>query len=284
MEDIMNRPLTSKGTIVLIHGLWFTPKSWDQWKIRYERAGYKVVVPAFPHVSDDVEAMRDAASKLNGMSMGKIFDHLAKVIDGIVAETGEQPIIMGHSLGGLAVQVLLDRGYGKAGIAIHGGQSAGFFTLPLSVARATLPIFGKPWNTGGTVLLSPKQFHFAFANTLSLEASNTVRERLQIPAPTWPIWQAALGMMRNRGDASIDYSKADRAPLLFIAGGADNIVPASVNRKNAAQYKTGVVEVKEFPGRSHFTCGQKGWEDVADHALAWAEAKISQKPVLTLAA
>lgn len=266
---------TSKGTIVLIHGLWLTPKSWEPWKARYERAGYTVVVPAFPGVSDDIAQLRRDPSGLNGLSMGVIFDHLTRLVERIVEETGEQPIIMGHSLGGLAVQVLLDRGLGKAGVAIHGGQSAGFFTLPLSVARATSAIFGKPWNTRGTVLLSPRQFHFAFTNTMTREASDLVRQRLQIPAPTWPIWQAALGMMRNAGDARIDYAKPDRAPLLFIAGGADNIVPATVNRRNAAMYTTGIVEVQEFPGRSHFTCGQDGWETIADHALRWAEDHVA---------
>jgi pimeloyl-ACP methyl ester carboxylesterase len=280
----MNRISAFKGTIVLIHGLWLTPKSWDGWKARYERAGYDVVVPAFPGVSDDVAGLRRAPSGLNGMSMRTIFDHLAQVIDGIVERTGEQPIIMGHSLGGLSVQVLLNRGYGKAGIAIHGGQSAGFFTLPLTVARATLAIFGKPWNMGGTVLLSPREFHYAFTNTMSLEASNRVRDELQVPAPTWPIWQAAWGMQRNKGDAAIDYRKSDRAPLLFIAGGADHIVPASVNRKNAAMYRTGIVEVREFAGRSHFTCGAEGWEEVADQALAWAETHVAAKPRLALAA
>lgn len=280
----MNRPNTSKGTIVLIHGLWLTPMSWDQWKVRYERAGYTVVVPALPGISDDVAKLRNDPSGLNGLTMRTIFDHLASVIDGIVATTGEQPIIMGHSLGGLAVQVLLDRGYGKAGVAIHGGQSAGFVTLPVTVARATLPIFGKPWNTRGTVLLSPRQFHYAFANTMTLEQSNRIRERLQVPSPTWPIWQAALGMMRNSGDAKIDYRKMDRAPLLFIAGGADNIVPASVNRKNASMYQSGIVEVKEFAGRSHITCTQDGWEEVADTALTWAESQMAGRPKLALSA
>ena len=29
------------------------------------------------------------------------------------------------------------------------------------------------------------------------------------------------------------------------------------------------LEFKEFPGRSHFTIGQDGWEEVADYALDW---------------
>ncbi|WP_018638645.1 hypothetical protein [Parafrankia elaeagni] len=28
--------------------------------------------------------------------------------------------------------------------------------------------------------------------------------------------------------------------------------------------------VVEFPGRSHLLPAQEGWEEVADHALAWA--------------
>jgi hypothetical protein len=31
-----------------------------------------------------------------------------------------------------------------------------------------------------------------------------------------------------------------------------------------------ITEYKEFPGRSHYTVGQDGWEEVADYALNWA--------------
>jgi alpha-beta hydrolase superfamily lysophospholipase len=98
-----------------------------------------------------------------------------------------------------------------------------------------------------------------------------VRQELQIPAPGKPLWQAALHLFMNTGESRIDYAKADRAPLLFTAGTADHIVPAKVNHKNAAAYKSGVVEVKEFEGRTHYVVGQDGWEDVADYALTWAE-------------
>jgi len=268
----MTESIDSKGTIVLIHGLWMTPKSWNGWKTRYERAGYTVVVPAWPGVSDDIEGLRKDASALNGLRISTVVDHLATVIDQIVAETGGQPIIMGHSFGGLMTQLLLDRGYGRVGIAVDSAQSAGVPVLPPSVIKAGMPVLGKPWTMNRTVLLSAKEFHYAFTNTLSLEESENVREELQIPAPGKPLWQAALNLFTNTGDSKIDYAKTDRAPLLFIAGGADHIVPPKVNRKNAKAYKAGVVEVEEFPGRTHYIVGQDGWEEVADHALAWAES------------
>jgi dipeptidyl aminopeptidase/acylaminoacyl peptidase len=60
--------------------------------------------------------------------------------------------------------------------------------------------------------------------------------------------------------------------LLLIAGGEDHIVPPAIDRqmvKKMSKSKA-VTEYKEFPGRSHFTIGQEGWEEVADFALDWA--------------
>jgi pimeloyl-ACP methyl ester carboxylesterase len=258
----------AKGTIVLIHGLWMTPKSWDGWKARYEAAGYSVVVPAWPGVNDDVDELRRDPSDLNGLRVSTVADHLAR----IVGELDEPPIIMGHSFGGLFTQLMLNRGLGRAGVAVDSAQSAGVPVLPWSVVRGLMPVLGKPWTVNRTVLLSPKQFRYAFTNSLSQDESDRVREEFVIPAPGKPLWQAATHLFMNTGDSRIDYSKPDRAPLLFIAGDADHVVPASVNRKNAKRYRSGVVDLKEFPGRTHYVVGQDGWEEVADYALAWAES------------
>ncbi len=54
-------------------------------------------------------------------------------------------------------------------------------------------------------------------------------------------------------------------------------MPPSVNKANARKYRksTALTAHKEFPGRSHWTCGEPGWEAVADHALDWALAHIT---------
>jgi pimeloyl-ACP methyl ester carboxylesterase len=74
-------------------------------------------------------------------------------------------------------------------------------------------------------------------------------------------------------DTYVDFKNDDRAPLLFIAGGKDDILPPSVNEFNVHHYRksSAGTDHKEFPGRSHFTVGQEGWEEVADHALDWAK-------------
>jgi pimeloyl-ACP methyl ester carboxylesterase len=102
-----------------------------------------------------------------------------------------------------------------------------------------------------------------------------VYERYHIPAPGNWVW--AYGLIANfkpgHQETWVNYKNAFRAPLLFIAGGDDHIMPAKVNKSNAKHYtKSVVTDFHEFPGRSHWTCGEPGWEAVADHALEWAAA------------
>jgi len=73
-------------------------------------------------------------------------------------------------------------------------------------------------------------------------------------------------------DTYVDFRNEDRAPLLFIAGEEDNLMPPAVNESNVKHYRhtKSVTDYKEFSGRSHYTVGQEGWEEVADYALEWA--------------
>jgi pimeloyl-ACP methyl ester carboxylesterase len=100
-----------------------------------------------------------------------------------------------------------------------------------------------------------------------------VNARHHIPAPGGWVWGGVLANFEpGQQDTWVNFENHDRAPLLFIAGGEDNIMPASVNKSNAKHYEksNAVTEYKEFPGRSHYTVGQDAWEEVADYALDWA--------------
>jgi pimeloyl-ACP methyl ester carboxylesterase len=119
---------------------------------------------------------------------------------------------------------------------------------------------------------TPEQFHYAFTTTLSREESDKVYQRYHIPAPGSFVWAGPLANFTpGHQDVYVNFRNEDRAPLLFIAGGEDNLMPPAVNQSNAKHYRTNsVTDYKEFPGRSHYTVGQDGWEEVADYALEWA--------------
>jgi len=257
-------------TIVLIHGLWMTPLCWENWQGRFESRGYRVLAPAWPGMAGDIDELRRDTSGIDRLTVTEILASYEEVL----RDLDSPPIIMGHSFGGGFTQVLLDRGLGAAGVAIDAATVKGVFKLPFSTLKSGWPILKNPFNRHKAVGLTPKQFHYAFTNTLSDEESLKVYQRYHIPGPGGILFEGA--MVNLPGTAlRVDYDKPDRAPLLFIAGGADHIVPPAANRSNVKLYRKSkskaIVDYKEFPGRSHYTLGQDGWEQVADYALDWAE-------------
>ena len=258
----------SAPPVVLVHGLWLTPRSWEGWKERFESRGHQVLAPAWPRMQGDVEDIRRDPSPLNGLGITEIADHYADVVRGL----DRPPIIMGHSFGGLIVELLLDRGLGVAGVAISPAPVKGVLRLPPTSLRSAFPVLGNPANRKRTVELSSKQFHYGFTNTMTDEEAKAAYDRYQVPGPGRPIFQAAFANFAPHAANKVDFHKDDRAPLLIIGNGEDHTVPASVSKEAAKRLgkSTAVVDYKEFPGRPHFTAGAPGWEDVADYALEWA--------------
>ena len=256
------------ATIVLIHGLWMTPLSWEKWVDRFQQRGHNVVSPAWPGMDGTVESLNADPSPMDGLGITTIVDHYEQVIRGL----DNPPIIMGHSFGGAFVQLLLDRGLGCAGVAIHPAQVKGVLPLPLSTIRATLPVFKNPLRRNKTTSLTHKQFHYAFTNTLSHEDSRKAYERFHVPAANRVLYEGAMANFNPKAATKVDFHNNDRSPLLLMAGGDDHIIPAKITKSNYKLQKRSeaVTAYREFPGRSHFTVGSPGWEEVADYALDWA--------------
>ena len=261
---------SSPDTVILVHGLWMTPRSWENWVAHFEGKGYRVLTPGYPGFEIEVEALRENPEIIAQQKVPNIVEH----IGGVIEKLDTPPIIMGHSFGGTITQLLLARGYGCSAVAIDSAPTEGVRVNPPSQAKSLFPILRNPANRHRATGFTPEEFHYAFTNTLSREESDQVYERYHIPAPGSFVWDFGLFANFKPGhqETWVDYKNHDRAPLLFIAGGADHIMPASVNKSNAKRYKksAALTEFHEFPGRSHWTCAEPGWEEVADMALSWA--------------
>lgn len=266
-------------TILLIHGLWVTPSSWENFRRYYESAGYTVLAPAWPGINGDVPAMQRDASSLKGIGIAEVIAHYTKIIRSLP----EPPIIMGHSYGGLITQLLIDKGLGAAGVAIDSVPPKGILILPVSTYLALTPAFLKPGTFKNTFAFTFKQWWKVFANTLPEAEARVEYQQQAIPASGRAIFQAALSNVTANSLATINFRNSSRAPLLFIGGGEDVIMPAALNRKNFKKYQasSAVTEYKEFPGRSHYIIAEKGWEEVAQYALDWVQTKFSAKQTAT---
>jgi pimeloyl-ACP methyl ester carboxylesterase len=264
-------------TIVLIHGLWMTPLAWEHWVTHYEKRGFKVITPGYPGVKQGVagvEALRRDPSPLADLGVREVFDRLAEVISGL----GTRPILMGHSFGGTFVQLLLDAGFGSAGVSIDGAAVKGVLALPFSEIKATFPVLHNPANLHRAVPITEEEFHYAFTNNLSDEESKAVYDRYAVPVPARILFQGGFANFTPHATTTYNFANDDRAPLLFLSGGNDHILPPAVQRENFeknVKHSDAITAYKLFPRRSHFTCGEPGWQEVADFAINWAQAPVA---------
>lgn len=250
-------------TVMLIHGAWLTPSSWDRFRQRYEAAGLSVIAPPWPYLDRSVgELRRSPDPRLAKLGIAQIVDHYAELIEAL----SHPPILIGHSFGGLIVQLLADRGLGAAAIAIDPAPPFGVPAHPLAVWTSLGVFFA--WNGWNRVLrMSLRGFSTGFAQTLPEAEKPYAYEKFVVPTPGRIFFQALLGI-----GAKVRWTNPDRPPLLLIAGEEDRTVPAPMVRSNYRKHLRSPVAAAyhQFPGRSHWLCNEDGWEEVADRALSWA--------------
>ncbi|WP_433791846.1 alpha/beta hydrolase [Actinoplanes sp. CA-252034] len=254
--------------IVLVHGFWVTPRSWENWVAHYEAKGHRVIAPAYPGFEVEVEALNTDPSPILAVTVPEIIEH----IEAQIRELPEPPIIIGHSAGGAFTQILLDHGYGAAGVAMNSAPTEGVRVVPLSQVKSTFPVLKSPANRHRAVPLTLEQWTYAFTNTFSPEESKALYERYAIPANGGILWGSVLANFQpGHQDTWVDYHNDERAPLLFVSGSEDHIMPPEVQRSNHKHYRSNTVtEIREYEGYAHLLPAQKGWEQIADEVLEWA--------------
>jgi pimeloyl-ACP methyl ester carboxylesterase len=256
----------SPDTIVLIHGLWLTARSWERWAERYEGRGYRVLAPNWPGMEAEVEALNADPSPIARLTVDRVVDHYERII----LDLERPPIIIGHSFGGTFTQILLDRGLGAVGVGVASATVKGVRDLPLSTIKVASPALS-PFKKGEAVPLTPKEFHYAFTNTLGQEESDEIYRRYHVPAASTVLREYAFANFHRDAPTKVDFRRESRAPLLFIAFGEDHVMPPKVVGHIEERYddSISITEYHEFPERPHFPA-VPGWEEVADYALDWA--------------
>ncbi len=259
--------MTEQKSVVLIHGLFLTTSSWQNWVDRYEARGYNVIAATWPGLDGSVEDLRSDPSPLIDLTIEKIVDHL----EASVRAFDSSAIIMGHSFGGLFAQLLAYRGLGSAVVGVDATAPAGVLDLPFSTLKATAPVLANPLNVSKATMLTPEQFHYAFTNTLTPDDSKALYDAHAIPCANRVLFEGAFENFVPHSPARIDVT-IQRPPILLIAGGSDHLVTPgyTMNNYELISRSPSVTSVKEFADRPHFTGVVPGWEAIADYALDWS--------------
>jgi pimeloyl-ACP methyl ester carboxylesterase len=267
--------------IVLIHGAWLTPRSWENFEQFFRARGHEVFLPEWPRKADGVEAQRRDPSKLAGMGIKEIVDHH----DAFIRQLPEPPFIVGHSFGGLFTQILLDRGLGAAGVAMDPGPPKGILNLPPAALISASPVLLHPSKWGGIIELSLKQFTRGFVTNWSPDDAKQAYERYAVPETGRILFQAGTANFKPGSEATVNFKNPSRAPLLITGGSKDLTVPAALSRSIYKQYKKGPAQTDyvEFD-RPHLLMAGNGWEEVAASVANWLESVETPQVARTEAA
>ena len=247
-------------TIVFVHGMYMTPLCWEHWEEYFRAKGYECLAPAWPGRGEPVEVLRQRHPdpRLGSVTLTDILEHYNKVI----ASLDQKPILIGHSMGALAVQLLLQKGVARAGVAIDSAPPMGVFTTKWSFLKSNWPDITPFASLQEPIAMSFERFRYTFVNNMPMAQQRAAFDRYVVPE--------SRRVPRESLTAWIDFKKP-HAPLLFIAGSEDHIIPASLNRTNYKKYRDPSSEVafEEFAGRNHFIIGQDHWQEVAQYVDAW---------------
>jgi pimeloyl-ACP methyl ester carboxylesterase len=246
-------------SIVFVHGMFLNPKSWERWRAFFSEKGYNCSAPAWPHHEGDPARLRNnPPAGLGGLHLQAAEDAIARA-----AAAHDEPILIGHSLGGLIVQRLINRGVGSLGIAMCSVAPNKMLSLDWGFFKNSLAITN-PLAGNEPYLLDATTFHENFGNAMSRSQSDAL------------YYEYAMHEIRNvlrdiRYDAGrVDVERA-HAPLLFVAADKDHVIPPELVGKNARAYSDGasIVDYEVFKNRGHFIYGQPDWMEVAQYIHGW---------------
>lgn len=256
----------TSNTILFVHGMYMTPLCWEAWVSRFRAKGYECLAPAWPGRDRSVAELRKHPldPQLGQLTLSAVLDHFTRTIQGL----DEKPIVIGHSMGGLVAQVLLQRDLAAAAVAIDSAPPQGVVSLKWSFFKSNWPHINPFMPKGRPIEMDFERFQYAFVNTLPIEEQRAAFDKYVVPESRRVPAESLTSV------AHVDFRKPG-PPLLLIAGSADHIIPASLNGSNHAAYKRpdSITDFKEFPGRTHFIIGQPGWEEVADYIASWLSEK-----------
>jgi pimeloyl-ACP methyl ester carboxylesterase len=273
----MEAAAAHRTPLMLIHGAWLTSGSWENFSNYFSQRGYAVSAPEWPRKEDTVEEQREAADEIKGLGLEEIVDHYEAQIQAL----DEQPVLVGHSYGGLVVELLLDRGLGRAGVAMSPAPPKGIIVLPFSTLRAAAPALAHPSRWRGVVPLTLSEFTYGFVNTFSPEDAAAAYEKYAVPETGQIFVEAGFANFRMDPPSEVDFKRDDRAPLLIVGAEADHTVPASLAHKQYSKYERSGAQTDyiEFPGRPHLMMVADGWEEIAAGIESWLQGVLAKTPV-----
>lgn len=245
----------SRPPILLLHGLFSTPKLLSPWVDTLESAGYRVHTPANPgHDPVDLEVLGRVT----------LSDYIANALAAYDA-LAETPIVIGHSIGGLIAQHVAAARDPKA-LVLLAPVPPGVLWPQLRSLPHLFPIMGK-LIMGRPVKPSERTFRAVPLSGLPVAEQQEITAGF-VPDSAHVFRSMSLGSRDTRVDP-----RAVRCPVLCVSGGADRNVATWISRRIARRYSA---QEHHHPRLPHWIVAHSALPQVAPPVLAWLQARVAE--------
>jgi non-heme chloroperoxidase len=264
-QQIDQANASGRTPVMLVHGLWLLPNSWDSWAVFFEEAGYAALSPGWPGDPESVEEAKANPDLFAHQTLRATADHYAE----LAGKLAKKPAVIGHSFGGMLAQNVAGRGLSAATVSISPAPYRGILPLPFSSLKVALVVLKNPANRNRGVGLTLEQFRYGFGNAVSESESRQLYDAYSVPGPGQSLFQAATANFNPGTEAKVDTKNPDRGPMLIVGASKDHTVPWAIANASykRQRHNPGVTEVTKFEGRAHSLTIDAGWREVADTAL-----------------
>ena len=222
--------------IVLIHGTWCDGTVWGEFVDELEKLGLNVYTPTLRYHDLPYE---EVEKKVADVSLDEFTDDIVDFIETL----DEDPIVLGHSLGGLLAQKVAMRTKTKGLILMGTAPAAGIFAFYPSMVIC----FYKHFLRWGFWKKSMPPYKHAFYDYCMNNQDEADKERefsKLVPESGFTYFQMALPFLDKQKGAYIDFDKVNE-PVLVITGSEDKMVHPSIARATAKRYKNATLNVIE---------------------------------------
>ncbi|OIQ20175.1 MAG: alpha/beta hydrolase [Flavobacterium sp. MedPE-SWcel] len=252
-------------TVIFITGAFASHRTWDKWISYYEERGYNCIAPAWPNknASSQILKSKHPDNNIADTKLSNVLKHYTEII----SQQPMKPIVIGHSLGGLIVQLLLQQNLVIAGVALHPIPPKGIFSLNPTCLLSSLKRIGLFSSSNEPHLINFKEWQSLFTNGTPYEEQKYSHGKDVVPQ--------SKRVLKDRFSqtAKINFT-TPHEPLLIVSGTTDRITLPSINYKNYTKYdkkNSSVIDYKEFQNKNHFSYGLSSWKEEADYILDWLE-------------
>jgi len=250
IEVVPDHPVAGRPPLLFVHGAWHGAWCWqERWLPAAAEAGWHSVAVSLRGHGGSGRPERFALASLR---------HYEHDVLQAITTLPSPPVLIGHSLGGVVVQGVLER----------------YRAAPAGVLVASLPPGHGLQLVPGLLRHDPRMLVQALAGrevtprpgTLfgpGIDPGDEARYLARLGPESWLATPQAV-LPRRRRDI--------RAPVLVLGGEHDVVVPPHATLRTARQLGA---RAHLFRGMGHELMLEPGWDAVLRRVLGWVEATVT---------